>query len=62
MLSQKLIATDISPALPSDSGMNVMSLMDEFKVSHLPVVEKGQLLGLISEDDIKFFLKFLKLL
>tara|TARA_Y100001978_G_scaffold199875_1_gene215071 strand:- start:1864 stop:2517 length:654 start_codon:yes stop_codon:yes gene_type:complete len=52
MLSQKLIATDISPALPSDSGMNVMSLMDEFKVSHLPVVEKGQLLGLISEDDI----------
>ena len=52
MLSQKLIATDISPALPSDSGMNVMSLMDEFKVSHLPVVEKGKLLGLISEDDI----------
>ena len=52
MLSQKLIANDISPALASDSGMNVMSLMDEFKVSHLPVVEKGQLLGLISEDDI----------
>jgi len=52
MLSQKLIAADISPALPSDSGMNAMSLMDEFKVSHLPVVEKGQLLGLISEDDI----------
>ncbi len=52
MLSQKLIATDISPASPSDSGMNAMSLMNEFKVSHLPVVEKGQLLGLISEDDI----------
>ena len=52
MLTQKLIANDISPALASDSGMTVMSLMDEFKVSHLPVVEKGQLLGLISEDDI----------
>ena len=52
MLSQKLIATDINPALPSDSGMNIMSLMDEYKVSHLPVVEKGQLLGLISEDNI----------
>ena len=52
MLSQKLIANDISPALPSNSGMKAMSLMDEFKVSHLPVVEKGQLLGLISEDDI----------
>ena len=52
MLSQKLIATDISPVLPSDSGMNAMSLMDEFKISHLPVVENGELLGLISENDI----------
>lgn len=52
MLSQKLIATDINPASASDSGMNAMSLMNEFKVSHLPVVEKGQLLGLISEDDV----------
>ena len=41
MLSQKLIATDISPALASDSGMNVMALMDEFKGSQLPVGEKG---------------------
>lgn len=52
MISQKLIATDITPVLPNDSGMNAMSLMDEFRVSHLPVVEKGQYLGLISEDDI----------
>lgn len=52
MLSQKLIATDITPALPSDSGMNAMSLMDEFKVSHLPIVDNGRFLGLISEEDI----------
>ncbi|MBC8411071.1 MAG: CBS domain-containing protein [Rhodobacteraceae bacterium] len=52
MLSQKLIATDITPALPNDSGMNAMSLMDEFKVSHLAVVDNGRYLGLISEDDI----------
>ena len=52
MLSQKLIETDITPALPNDSGMNAMSLMDEFKVSHLPVVDNGRYLGLISEDDI----------
>ena len=52
MLSQKLIETDITPALPTYSGMNAMSLMDEFKVSHLPVVDNGRYLGLISEDDI----------
>ena len=52
MLSQKLIETDITPALPTYSGMNAMSLMDEFKVSHLPVVDNERYLGLISEDDI----------
>lgn len=52
MLSQKLIATDIIPAHPQDRGVNVMSLMDEFKVLHLPVVENGKLLGIVSEEDL----------
>ena len=52
MLSQKLIATDITPAHPQDRGVNVMSLMDEFKVLHLPVVENGKLLGIVSEEDL----------
>ena len=52
MLSQKLIATDITPAHPQDRGANVMSLMDEFKVLHLPVVENGKLLGIVSEEDL----------
>lgn len=52
MLSQKLIATDITPAHPQDRGVNIMSLMDEFKVLHLPVVENGKLLGIVSEEDL----------
>ena len=52
MLSQKLIASDITPAHPQDRGVNVMSLMDEFKVLHLPVVENGKLLGIVSEEDL----------
>ena len=52
MLSQKLIATDITPAHPQDRGISVMSLMDEFKVLHLPVVENGKLLGIVSEEDL----------
>ena len=30
--------------------MNALDLMDQFRISHLPVVENGKLLGLISED------------
>jgi predicted transcriptional regulator len=30
--------------------MNALDLMDQFRISHLPVIENGKLLGLISED------------
>lgn len=30
--------------------MNALDLMDQYRISHLPVVEHGKLLGLISED------------
>jgi predicted transcriptional regulator len=32
--------------------MNALDLMDQFRISHLPVVENGKLLGLISEDSL----------
>ena len=52
MLSQKLIATDITPAHPQDRGISArVMLMDEFKVLHL-VVENGKLLGIVSEEDL----------
>ena len=52
MNSQKLIANEISPVSTEDRGTTVLSLMSEFRVSHLPVVDKNTLLGLVSEDDI----------
>ena len=52
MNSQKLIANEISPVSTEDRGSTVLSLMSEFRVSHLPVVDNHTLLGLVSEDDI----------
>jgi acetoin utilization protein AcuB len=52
MNSQKLIANEISPVSTEDRGTTVLSLMSEFRVSQLPVVENNKLLGLVSEDDI----------
>lgn len=52
MNSQKLIANEISPVSTEDRGSTVLSLMSEFRLSHLPVVDNHTLLGLVSEDDI----------
>ena len=52
MISHKLIANEISPVSPEDSGSIVISLMNEFRVSHLPVIYENQFLGLISEENI----------
>lgn len=57
MLAKELISGNISPLLFSDTALQALSLMEELKVTHLPVVssliaDEGVLLGVISEDDI----------
>lgn len=52
MLSAELINDLIPPLKIADSGERALLLMNDFKVSHLPVVEKNNFLGIISEDDI----------
>jgi CBS domain-containing protein len=37
---------------PEYSAMDILSWMEEYKVSHLPVVKGKKFLGLISEEDI----------
>lgn len=47
------LMSDMIPALKTtDSGSKALALMEIFKVSHLPVVDNGKYLGLISESDI----------
>lgn len=45
--------SEIIPALKtSDTGITALNWMDVFKVSHLPIVNDKEFLGLISEIDI----------
>lgn len=47
-----LITDEIPPLTHTDSGDKALSWMEEFKVSHLPVLKNGNFVGVISESDI----------
>ena len=52
MLAKDLIS-DVIPALKtSDSGQKALNWMDIFRISHLPIVNNEDFLGLISDKDI----------
>lgn len=52
MLAKELIS-DVVPALKtSDSGVKALYWMDIFRISHLPIVNNTEFLGLISDADI----------
>ncbi len=52
MLAKDLMS-DVVPALKtSDSAVQALSYMDIFRISHLPIVNENEFLGLISDKDI----------
>ncbi|MBW7847170.1 MAG: CBS domain-containing protein [Bacteroidales bacterium] len=55
MIAKELISDGILPLKPSDSGQVALEWMEDFRVSHLPVVDDTKLLGLISEWEIYSF-------
>jgi acetoin utilization protein AcuB len=48
-----LITNDIPPLRPQDAPGLALDWMEEFKVSHLPVVEQGRLVGLVKEHELE---------
>lgn len=52
MIARDLITDEIPPLKTSDTGIRALSWMDELKVSHLPIVNNNDFLGLISDTDI----------
>ncbi len=52
MLAINLISTVVPSVKTSDSGNKALQWMEFFKVSHLPIVNNQDFLGLISESDI----------
>jgi predicted transcriptional regulator len=52
MLAEDLISDTIPPLRTSDTGIKALNWMDEFKVSHLPIVNHNEFLGLVSDTDV----------
>lgn len=52
MRAGDLISDEIPTLEGSDSGLFAMQLLDEYKMTHLPVVENNKLLGLISDTAV----------
>ncbi|MGA3014833.1 MAG: CBS domain-containing protein [Bacteroidales bacterium] len=55
MIARQLISEIITALRPSDNGAVALGLMDEFRVSHLPVVNDNEFLGVISDAEIQNF-------
>lgn len=47
-----IIISDVAPLKTSDTAEYALRVMEEFKVSHLPIVNNEVFLGVISESDI----------
>ncbi|RMG83611.1 MAG: CBS domain-containing protein [Bacteroidetes bacterium] len=52
MLARDVISEDVPPIRPNESINKALVWMDDFKVSHLPVVDGKKFIGILSEDDI----------
>lgn len=52
MRAIELITEDIPPLMHTDTGEKALRWMDEFKVSHLPVLKNGNFVGVLSESDV----------
>lgn len=49
---QELMTKDLITALPQDDLKSVANTMTEKRIRHLPVIEQGQLIGIISIGDV----------
>jgi CBS domain-containing protein len=52
MIAIEMISEVIPALKTSDTGLTALNWMDIFKVSHLPIVNDKEFLGLVSETDI----------
>ncbi len=52
MIAKQLMTNNIIPLKTSDTGTTALSWMDDYRLTHLPIVNNVEFLGLISEKDI----------
>ncbi len=52
MIAKQLLSESVMPLKTSDTGADALIFMDEYRVSHLPIVNNQDFLGLISDSDV----------
>ena len=52
MLALELISQQLPPLKSDESGEKALRFMEEFKVTHLPVIDGNDYLGMVAEEDI----------
>ncbi len=52
MRAKDILSREIIPLKPSDTGSLALQWMEDFGVTHLPVVDKSVFLGLVKNEDI----------
>jgi CBS domain-containing protein len=52
MKAKNMIADGVLPVSSTDRGSEALISMDENKISHIPVVDDGEYIGIISEVDV----------
>jgi acetoin utilization protein AcuB len=52
MTAKTLIAHDILALSPQQTGRDAFHLLSDYHVKHLPVVQEGKLVGIVSEEDV----------
>lgn len=52
MIARDLISNDVPPLKVTDNAKKALEWMDEFKVSHLPVVDRTSYVGLVSDVEL----------
>ncbi len=52
MRAKDILSKEIIPLKPYDTGSLALQWMEDFGVSHLPVVDKGNFFGLVKNEDI----------
>ncbi len=52
MVARELINKDMIAMTPTDTALDALSFMEEYKISHIAVVDGKHFIGLLSEEDV----------
>ncbi len=52
-----IMTTEVITVTPKDKLQIVQDIFEEYRIHHLPVVDEGKVVGMLSNSDLMYFLK-----